>query len=90
MNEKYLDHDTLTDIITFDNNVGYRISGDIYISVERVKENSKIYKTTFSKELHRVMIHGVLHLCGYGDKSHIESITMRSKEDEALEKLNQV
>jgi rRNA maturation RNase YbeY len=84
LNEKYLEHDTLTDILTFDSSNSDRLNGDIFISVERVKENAKEYTTTFSNELHRVMIHGILHLCGYKDKSETESKTMKRKEDEAL------
>jgi len=84
LNKEYLNHDTLTDIISFDNSLCDKIVGDIFISVERVKENSEIYTTTFINELHRVMIHGILHLCGYNDKSDEESKTMRVKEDEAL------
>ena len=84
LNKEYLNHDTLTDIISFDNSLCDKIIGDIFISVERVKENSEIYTTTFINELHRVMIHGILHLCGYNDKSDVESKTMRVKEDEAL------
>ena len=88
LNEKFLDHDTLTDIITFDNSIGKKLNGDVIISVERVKENAKKYTTTLSNELHRVMIHGILHLCGYKDKTDAESKTMRAKEEEALRFLN--
>jgi rRNA maturation RNase YbeY len=87
LNKEYLGHDTLTDIITFDNSVGNIIGGDIYISVERVKENARIYSTTLLNEIHRVMIHGVLHLCGYKDKSKAESNNMKAKEEEALQLL---
>ena len=80
-------HDTLTDIISFDYRVGKQINGEIYISVERVAENSKDFKTNFEDELHRVMIHGILHFCGYKDKTALEEGAMRSKEDEALKKL---
>ncbi len=88
INVNYLNHDTLTDIITFDNsdtNTHNFIEGDIFISVERVKENAKMLKTGFESELHRVMAHGLLHLCGYKDKSKAEAETMRKKEEEALE-----
>jgi len=85
LNKKYLNHDSLTDIISFDNRIGDQINGEIYISIERVKENSKIYKTTFLDELNRVIIHGILHFCGYKDKSEEESRLIRLKEDEALE-----
>ena len=69
VNRTYLDHDTYTDIITFDYVEGDTISGDILISVERVKENAQLFNTTFDQELHRVIIHGVLHLLGQGDKT---------------------
>lgn len=88
LNKKYLDHDTLTDIITFDNSVGLKLSGDIFVSIERVKDNAKEYNTTLTDELHRVMIHGVLHLCGYKDKTETETEAMRAKEDEALQILD--
>lgn len=88
LNKKFLNHDTLTDIITFDNNVGEYVNGDIFISVDRVKENATNYNTTFLNELHRVMIHGIFHLCGYKDKKDRESKIMRSKEDDALLLLN--
>jgi probable rRNA maturation factor len=84
MNVEYLGHDTLTDIITFDQSEGLVVSGDIVISRDRVAENAVNYKTAFDDELHRVMIHGVLHLCGYRDKTEEEKKLMRSKEDEAL------
>ena len=81
MNEKYLRHHTLTDIITFDYSEKDTLSGDICISVERVRENSEIFKTTFNQELARVMAHGVLHLSGYNDKSAEDKKRMRAKED---------
>lgn len=84
VNRSYLDHDTYTDIITFDYVEGDRISGDILISVERVKENAATFHATFEQELHRVIIHGVLHLLGQGDKSEAEAKVMRSREDAAL------
>ena len=84
LNVEFLNHDTLTDIISFDNSLGKQINGDIFISVERVLENSKTFKTTFLNELHRVIIHGILHFCGFKDKSEIDAKTMRSKEEEAL------
>ena len=80
-NIKYLNHNTLTDVISFDYTLGKLISGDIFISVERVKENAKKFQTSFVDELHRVMIHGVLHYCGYNDKTQEEKKQMRSKED---------
>ena len=80
-NSKYLNLDTLTDILTFDYSENNNISGDIYISIDRVKENAKTYKVTFQNELDRVMIHGILHLLGYKDKSEKEQKIMREKED---------
>ena len=84
LNVEFLNHDTLTDIISFDNSLGKQINGDIFISVERVLENSKTFKTTFLNELHRVIIHGILHFCGFKDKSDADAKVMRSKENEAL------
>lgn len=84
INMKYLDHDTYTDIISFDYSVGNILQGDIYISTERVKENSLEYGVSFKEELRRVVIHGVLHLCGYRDKTEEEIRIMRSKEEEKL------
>lgn len=84
LNISYLNHDTLTDIITFDYTADAIISGDIYISIERVKENALQYSKTFSDELNRVMIHGILHLLGNKDKKPKDKALMRSKEDESL------
>ena len=86
-NIKYLNHDTLTDIITFDYCEEEIINSDIMISIDRVKENSSIFENSFSDELHRVMIHGILHLIGYDDKTKKEKQTMRNKEDFYLKKL---
>lgn len=80
-NIKYLKHNTLTDIISFDYSLGDVISGDIFISIERVEENAKDLSIEFGDELNRVMIHGVLHYCGYKDKTREEKKLMRSKED---------
>jgi probable rRNA maturation factor len=86
MNKQHLDHDTYTDIITF----GYSpktskdISGDIFISIDRIKENALIYQTTFQNELKRVMAHGLLHLCGYKDKTVSDKATMKKKEDASV------
>ncbi|MEX0997192.1 MAG: rRNA maturation RNase YbeY [Flavobacteriaceae bacterium] len=88
INLEYLQHDTLTDIISFDYSVGKLLNGEIYISIERVKENSKQFKVTFENELLRVMIHGILHFMGYKDKSPEEKHLMRQKEDEAISKFN--
>lgn len=81
INRKILKHNTLTDIISLDYSVGNLISGDIYISVERVKANANELEVSFRDELHRVMIHGILHYCGYLDKDADDIMTMRSKED---------
>lgn len=90
INLEFLNHDTLTDIISFDNRLGKQINGEIYISAERVRENAKIYKINFKDELHRVMIHGILHFCGYNDKSDAETKIMRNKEEESLGRLTQI
>ena len=84
INLEYLKHDTYTDIITFDYSAANVISGDIYISIDRIKENAKKFKQTTEKELLRVIIHGVLHLIGYKDKSPKEKSLMRAKEDAYL------
>ena len=91
INQEYLKHDTYTDIITFDNSeTAEEIVSDIFISVERVAENAWSFQTPFLQELHRVMIHGVLHLAGYKDKSAKEVKTMRSKESFYLSSLGLV
>lgn len=87
INVKFLNHDTLTDIITFDYNLGKQINSEIYISIPRVKENAQSFKTTFENELHRVIIHGILHLCGYTDETDSQQAEMTLKEDLALRKL---
>ena len=85
MNEQYLRHDTLTDILTFDHSESpTTIEGDIFISAERVKENAQKFKTTFENELSRVMAHGLLHLMGYRDKTPSEKSAMRAKEEAFL------
>lgn len=84
LNQKYLNHDTLTDIITFDYVEGLLLSGDIFISVERVRENASIFCVPFENELLRVLSHGVLHLCGYKDKTDKEAALMRQKEASAI------
>ncbi len=84
VNLQYLSHDTYTDIITFDQTEGLKVSGDIMISVDRVKDNAGKFKSGFEDELRRVIIHGVFHLCGYKDKTAAEEKTMRIKENEAL------
>ncbi len=86
MNQNFLDHDSFTDIITFDlSESKQELQGEIYISIERVKENAKLYKTTFTDELHRVIFHGVLHLCGFKDKTPKDQKIMRENEDYCLE-----
>jgi probable rRNA maturation factor len=85
MNLEFLNHKTLTDIITFDNSeVKGSVEGDIYISVDRIRENALLFRKEFDDELRRVMIHGVLHLMGYKDKTDAEKSTMRKKEDASL------
>jgi len=82
MNKQYLDHDTYTDILTFDNGEEEGVLlGDIFISVDRVRENAEKFKVSFEDELHRVMVHGVLHLCGYDDLDDQALKIMREKED---------
>lgn len=88
LNVEFLNHDTLTDILSFDYKLGNQLNGEIYISVERVFENSVEFRTNFEDELHRVMIHGILHFCGYKDKTQAEESAMRAKENEWLEKLS--
>ena len=84
INLEYLNHDTLTDIISFDYTMGNELSGDIFVSVERVKDNAKDFNVVFEEELKRVLVHGVLHYCGYKDKGEAEELLMRSKEDEKI------
>ncbi|MEZ4886801.1 MAG: rRNA maturation RNase YbeY [Chitinophagales bacterium] len=82
MNMQYLQHDTLTDVITFDNSdEECHIEGDIFISVPRIEENAEKFGVRFLEELKRVMVHGLLHLIGYGDKTESEQSVMREKED---------
>ena len=84
LNIEFLQHDTLTDVISFDNTLGKLINGDIYISIERVEDNAKDFKVSFDEELHRVMIHGVLHYTGLKDKTNNEKQIMRQSENSAL------
>lgn len=88
LNVEFLQHDTLTDIISFDNSLGKLISGDIFISIERVEDNAKEFKVSFMNELHRVMIHGILHYMGFKDKTNAEKKIMRAEENKALAILN--
>lgn len=81
INKTFLSHDYYTDIVTFDLSASNLITGEIYISVDRVKDNATALETTFIHELHRVIFHGALHLCGYQDKSKKQQQTMRAKED---------
>ena len=82
INLQYLNHDTLTDIISFDYTEGDIISGDIFVSIERVVDNAKDFNVPFDEELKRVLAHGVLHYCGYKDKSDEDALLMRTKEEE--------
>lgn len=85
INQQFLNHDTLTDIITFDlSEHADELKGEIYISIERVKENADKYKVAYQDELHRVIFHGALHLCGYKDKAPADAKKMRSMEDKCL------
>ncbi|RRA95158.1 rRNA maturation RNase YbeY [Paenimyroides viscosum] len=84
INMQYLNHDTLTDIISFDYCIGDLISGDIFVSIERVQDNTKEYEVSFNEELLRVLAHGILHYCGYKDKTEEEALLMRSKEQEKI------
>jgi rRNA maturation RNase YbeY len=90
INNQYLAHDYYTDIITFDYSENDVISGDIFISLDTVFSNSEKFQTKYSEELHRVIIHGVLHLCGIADISDEEAIKMREAENNALKLLNQI
>ena len=85
INVEYLDHDTLTDIISFDYTVGNLIQGDIFVSVERVQDNANDFNVSFEDELKRVLSHGVLHYCGYKDKSPKDEALMRLKEEEKMQ-----
>ena len=84
LNKQYLNHNTLTDIITFNYSEEKILHGDVCISIERVKDNADKYNCTFEEELRRVMAHGILHLCGYKDKKPDEKLLMKQKEDETL------
>lgn len=88
INLEFLQHDTLTDIISFDYTLGKLVGGDIFISIDRVKDNSKEFNTSFKNELHRVIIHGVLHYMKYKDKTEKEKQVMREKENTCLNILN--
>src|SRR5690606_29663466 len=85
INKEYLNHDTYTDTVTFDNSeIKGEVLGDIFISIDRIRENAKTFKTTIKDELHRIMIHSTLHLLGYKDKSPKDKTVMTAKENEYL------
>ena len=84
INRQYLNHDFYTDVITFNLSNGRHIQGEVYLSVDRIKENAKKFNVSFTEELHRVIFHAVLHLCGYSDKSNSEKASMRKQENEFL------
>ena len=84
INVEYLNHDTLTDVISFDYSVGNEINGDCFISVERVKDNALDFNVSFDEEIKRVLAHGILHYCGYKDKTESDEAIMRQKEDDKI------
>jgi probable rRNA maturation factor len=84
INKQYLDHDYYTDIISFDYSVGNELHGDIFVSIDRVRENAVDFNVTFDEELKRVIIHGILHYVGYKDKTEEDEVLMRQKEDEKI------
>lgn len=88
INLEFLQHDNYTDIISFDYTLGKIINGDIYISVDRVKENAHVYKTSFVNEMYRVMVHGILHYIGYKDKTKQDKEQMRLAEDKMMRLIN--
>lgn len=89
MNVEYLDHDTLTDIITFDTSEGEEgLTGELYVSVERVADNAQLFGVTFDLELARVLVHGLLHLCGYSDKKDAQQLEMRRLESQYISSMN--
>lgn len=90
LNVEFLGHNTLTDIISFDYTVGKILQGDVFISIERVADNANDFNVRFNDELHRVIVHGVLHYCGYKDKTESEAKVMRSKEDSYLSILTDI
>jgi len=86
VNKNALQHDYFTDIITFDYRAGNVVSGDLFVSIDRVRENARSYKVSFSTEIHRVLVHGVLHLCGWTDASDAEKAAMRAEENRWLDR----
>jgi len=89
MNQTHLNHDYYTDIITFDFCTQGTVSGELYISFDRIKENAVANQTTTTKETYRVIIHGVMHLCGYKDKTKTEALLMRQQEEKCLSQIDQ-
>ena len=87
LNVEFLSHDTLTDIISFDYSVGKELHGDVFISIDRVRDNAKDFGVDFTQELRRVIVHGILHYCEYKDKTDDDAKEMRSKENHYLEQL---
>lgn len=87
LNVEFLSHDTLTDIISFDYSIGKNLQGDIFISIERVRDNAQDFEVSFESEINRVIVHGILHYCGYKDKSEEDANIMRGKENFYLEQL---
>lgn len=90
VNREFLQHDYYTDIITFDNTEDKVVSGDMIISLDTVRSNAKLVGVTYAEELHRVIVHGLLHLCGLGDKTDAEEQAMRQAEDKALALLREL
>lgn len=93
MNKEFLHHDYFTDIITFDDSdleSARTVAGELYIDIETVADNARLYDTTPLREMHRILVHGVLHLCGQGDKEADAAVEMRRKEDHYLELLDQL
>jgi len=90
LNVEFLNHDTLTDIISFDYSVGKELHGDVFISVERVEENAKNFNVEFTEELNRVIVHGVLHYCGFKDKTEEDALLMRNKENHHLKQFSKI
>jgi len=88
LNIEFLNHDTLTDIISFDDSIGKILQGDVFISIDRVKENANNFNVSFKEELSRVIIHGVLHYCGYNDKTEEDAKLMRDKENFYINQLS--
>ncbi|RLD28194.1 MAG: rRNA maturation RNase YbeY [Bacteroidetes bacterium] len=88
LNIKFLSHDNLTDIISFDDSIGKILQGDVFISIERIKENAENFNVSFQDELSRVMVHGVLHYCGYNDKTEADIKIMRDKENFYINQLS--